>query len=542
MLVVRIRQATREREKTGAETIVGNRSQTYCSARRSPRLGARAPSTPSPPRNTSLTDDSRRVSQTPSYLDSGSPSAHAETEGETDDTAASSRLRPLVAEWRNRASLLPIVGPVATVLLVAYGQKTVASADRAYTSTVLEPLRREIARTQFQPKNAALATADLEARFAWEPMFLLFVLVAVGVMLYCVRMLWEAYREHHAQSPRAPTMPARLARRPVTFGLCLGLATLVVGIAFARSGIAAELMRDAILDPVLLEAFPKQEHARWMVDWVLWIFGILTFVAAAMVTAAGAAALWTPPFADAKLAARPTLLSEHLAEQWRGLHRTLHAGALLLVAAVLQQATLYGWAPALTRGAADAIREVKAERVAHAAGIAGRFQQARGSLAADSILLRARLPGAASAASLDTAVAAGALRVTAAAAASARANAQLSRDTVLLNRRIAVLEGLAERMDRATAATMQRSIGLVYTLLLAVLYVPAALLLMRRARALAAAESAAAGDDSQAARDAWRARHGLAFSLTNHWGKALTVLSPWLTAGPAAFLSQYLSG
>lgn len=446
----------------------------------------------------------------------------------------------LRATWGNLGCLVPVVGPLGLIALVRLGQQSVTAANRADTYTVLEPLRREIARAPFHPKGSVFAAADLEARFAWEPMFLVFVVVAVGVVCFCARLLWDVVREHPAPSAGPLADPPSNRQRLKFAAALLGGVVIAMG-AFRLTGAAPELMRDTILDPVLSRTLAKEGHALSMVDRVLSIFAHLTFVAAILVTAAAGAALWLPRF-EGSPEVDPAQLRAHLALQWRRLHHVLYAGALLLVAAVLQQATIYGWAPALTRGSADAHREEKAARVTQAAVVASRLHLAQGLLAADSIARQPLPADAAEARRLDSAIAAGRVRVAQAAAESARAHARLRGDTVALNHRIAVLTGLAERMDRAGAAMMQRSIGLVYTLLLAVLYVPAALLLMGRARALAAIEVDGGSTAPAADRDAWLTRHGLAFSLANHWGKALTVLSPWLTAGPAAFLSQYLSG
>lgn len=469
--------------------------------------------------------------------------------------------------WSDQAFLIPLISlPVAWLAsYLLYRWIIVCGGDRFGRCTGesgLRQLREPLAGLPLEADAAVRVAHDVAARFAWQPTLVAFVVVALGSIASCWYLIHRSMQD---------SVPWYCRREALLFNAAILLVAVVLGV-LSWTRFPVWIVHTEVLGPTLQAALGADDPAVHTAEQIQHLFQVLAVVSSAFVIGAASAALLTPirippaepPPApegetDEQKAAREAAekdkqeqedkakvgrFTTHLADQWRRLSLTLYAGAALLVAAVVHQSFMYAWGNAF----AEAMAETRTLR-------AQLGKAAVDSLDADLKIAQARV-------TLDTAT----QRVESPAAETLLARPELSRHVALLAFRADSAKHELARdtvgagtQKGATQATMKRigdlmsraitrGGGLVYTILLAVTYLPAALVLMERAWELSfvaqqhgllggAADGQGTTGNAQL-RDQWRVREGVGFSLGDQWTRILAVLSPVLASGSAVALTE----
>lgn len=379
------------------------------------------------------------------------------------------------------------------------------------------------------PGGPILAAYDVAGRLAWQSTLVVFLAVASLVGVICAYL---AYRAMQESGVRGAT----------------GLMAVLVVLALTVSTQAALNPRDNLLltdmlVPLIDAAFAQEPFLKKLIGETQSLFKGAAFMASSIVVMAAGTALL-------KNAGGSGIgEKEHLVNQWRRLKHALFAGAALLVSAVLFQAAFFGWAHSLTEAVTAEIEQeqlVALSRVALARAAMEpqevEYAAARSGLAAE---LNRRAADTLSAAALQQLLPL--RRVLDATAARYRPDSvrvdslmrALPADTAGIRIAAVPVAAAAARIDQLTTAGITQAGGLVYSVLLLVMYLPAALILLERARDLSLVH--ATGSTGQPARtekerEQWRADNQIGFTFWSEWTKALAVLAPALSSIPAAKL------
>lgn len=434
----------------------------------------------------------------------------------------------------SHAFALPPPAPLLTLIpLVAVGAVWWIS-DHLYGLTILctgrtpagrcvsslAPVGAVISRLRLE-NNATLAAYDVAGRFAWQSTLVLFLAVAMLVTIIGSYLAYRALKESGVGGAEAFLV------------LLVPLAMTV----FAQAALSPHnnLLLVDILDPLVRKAFSPETYPADLITTTQSLFKGAAFMSSSIVVIAAGSALLT------RTAAAPLDQKEHLVNQWRRLKHALFAGAALLVSAVLFQAAFFGWAHSLTQA-------VTADVEQNQLGVLSRVAKARADLEphrAEYASVRSGLEAELKRLGADTVSAAARQRLfplrNALDAAAARYRPDsvrvdsllraLPADTAGFRIAAAPVTSAAARIDQLTTAGITQAGGLVYSVLLLVMYLPSALILMERARAMSLAQGT-----TETERDEWRRRHGLAITLWSQWTKVLAVLAPALSSIPAAKL------
>ena len=113
----------------------------------------------------------------------------------------------------------------------------------------------------------------------------------------------------------------------------------------------------------------------------------------------------------------------------------------------------------------------------------------------------------------------------------------LAHDSIRGGTREGATQATMKRIGELMSRAITRGGGLVYTILLAVTYLPAALVLMERAWELSFVAPSVA-DKTATGRQEWRVKQGVGFTLGDQWTRILAVLSPVLASGSAVALAE----
>jgi hypothetical protein len=396
--------------------------------------------------------------------------------------------------------------------------------DRACVGS-LAVLRREIDGLSLA-QGPILAAYDVSARFAWQSALVLFLAVAGLVSAIALYLAYGAMRESGTEDRAARGYVAAI-------GGAAGVVAL--GVFFASGDY---LPLTDILTPLVTAAFKPQDHPLRIIETTQAIFRAAAFTASGIVVVAAGMAL---------LHYRKGIRLErrdHLANQWRRLNNALFAGAALLVSAVLFQAAFFGWGRNLTEAVAKGLDQGNQATIA-------RFNSARAAL--HSLQLPDTTAGRLQAAARDrlstatTATDSAAIRSEIlalqmafdTAARKARSDSltrAFERDTALARVSAVRVAAAAAQVEKVTTMAVTQAGGLVNSVLLLMMYLPAALILLERARELSFAEAEGADGKpvTEAQREQWRKDNGIAFSFASQWTKGLAVLAPTLASVPIA--------
>lgn len=451
---------------------------------------------------------------------------------------------PVYRQTPRSAWLVPplAVGAVAVLNQFLYDMSFPCNAGRTgrECASELHHLGKELVSVAPRPGSGLLTAHDVAARFAWQSSLVLFVVLAGLATVGGACFIQASLRDSGVGRGRRHFPIA------VTAALAL-LAVVAFGVAYRWPD--AYMVRTDVLLPFIQQVFGDTSPEKGLVESAQLIFRASAFTASSFLVLAAGAALVLP--AKDHQASDPSWMDakEHLARQWRRLVHSLYIGAALLVVAIVHQTAFFGWAKALAESVVAAEAEIRIEAAA-------RVDSAQAGADRSWALLQlyedehSRAQARRRAAKGPTEQRVAAEQVRAAAGAVAARKAELRGDTLYRNsvRFQAGRDTHAAKLasDRARAvsarvavltdAAISRAGGLVYSLLLGVMYLPAALVLLERARALSEQVR-----DTETERRQWRTDHGLAFSLSTQWSKALAVLSPWLASFPAAqFLLKVL--
>jgi hypothetical protein len=444
--------------------------------------------------------------------------------------------------WTDQAFLIPLVAVPAAWLAsyVLYRWIIVCGGGGLFRCTGgsgLRALREPLAALPLEADAAVRIAHDVAARFAWQPTLVAFVVVALSVVASCWYLIHRSFQDsvpwYHDDR--------RLA---ILTNVLFAIGAVLVGL-LSWSRFPIWIVHTEVLAPTLQAALGPNDPAVRTAEQIQHLLQVLASVAAVFVIGAASAALLTPIWTPAQREhMRPEIIADytdHLADQWRRLSLTLYAGAALLVAAVVHQSTMYGWGNAF----ANAMAETRTLRVTG------------GKASLDSLNVELKIAQARVV--LDTAQRA----VSDLPARKARSDS-LRREVAVLafgvdsTRQALVRDsiggGTREVATRATMVRigelMTRAItrggGLVYTILLAVTYLPAALVLVERAWELSfvaapAGEEPAAGQTAKGGakrREDWRIAEGVGFSLGDQWTRIIAVLSPVLASSGAVALAE----
>lgn len=385
-------------------------------------------------------------------------------------------------------------------------------------------LKTELTAAAPRVRDGVLNAYDVAARFGWQSSLVVLVVVAG---LAAAAGAWFIHGSlHDSGFGRRP----RLRMLGIAAALALG-----AGVLFRND---AYMIRSDLLLPLVGRVFGDPSPEARLVEAAARVFRVSTTVAVVFLTFAAGAALLGRTGAEAGSPAP----AEHLARQSRRLTLTLYAGAALLVAAIVQQTAFFGWANALTGATVAGVEQARMEAAARVDSAQATLDRSRaGRLAAAAALSEARAAQAAAKGAAARGAAAATARALSerlgAATRTFRADSavldavkfQAGRDTAVARLAAARAEAVSRRVSMVTDAAVSRGGGLVYSLLLAVMYLPAALVLRERARVLA--EQVPGGE---AERKKWREDNGLAFSLPIQWSRVVAVLAPMLASVPAA--------
>jgi hypothetical protein len=428
--------------------------------------------------------------------------------------------------WTPAACLIPWVG-VPVVFAASYGLDhwIIRCLGRPAATCDDRPLR--ILTTALEALNLRAGvnesirlTYDLAARFTWHPTFVAFLVVAIGTILAC------AYLIDGSLDQSLPNYQAK--GRPWSIGGLAAGAVVVGLVGYYR--FAPWILHTGILMPIL-ESATDASGVRVAKE-VQQVFQSLAFIGSAMVVAAAGAALLTPIRAHGE-ADEEQFRIRHLTDQWRRLSFTLFAGAALLVTAVVYQTSLYAWADSFAKA-------VVATRDAQTHAAAAKLGQAQAELAfAQARLVRdTAKPGGKETPAWKARLDSSQVLVSQAEFRLATVTREVAMDSTATGMRVRELGATMTRVSELTTTAITRGSGLVYTILLAMTYLPAALVLMERARELSYAQPDAGANDAE--RATWRTNQGIAFSLGTQWSKAIAVLSPLIASGGAAYLFNLL--
>jgi hypothetical protein len=440
----------------------------------------------------------------------------------TDTVASGTKWSPHTL-WTNYACLIPLAGvPLAWLIsvilsrwMIGCGGELLLSCRAAVLFGPLSAGLKSLGLSRSDP--AVRAAYDIAARFAWQPTLVTFVVVALGSGLAC----W--YLAHRSLVESLPDVDAENREVVILVG---GVLIGVVG----WHSYPQWVVHTEVLQPILAAAFSDGSHIVSAASTAQRLFQVLAVLASYFVIAAASAALLTPTRDQRSDAAGQI---RHLTEQWRRLSFTLFAGAVLLVSAVVHQTALYGWGAAFSKALLEA--EVAATEQQRAAVDTARVSKgiAAARLSADTFSFKAESLSPplrrAAIARRDT------LRRKVAATTYVvdSLSRLFERDTAVATARARRLAATMDRVNTLTAAAITRGAGLVYSVLLAMTYLPAALVLMERAREIS---ESASGKPTESERAKWRIDRGIGFSIGTQWSKALAVLSPLLASGSAAVL------
>lgn len=425
--------------------------------------------------------------------------------------------------WRSRVGFIP---PVAVFLAWALSHqiydRTVPclGMSRERCVSTLEALHLEI--TGLGVDSAIVEAYDVAARFTWQSTLVLFLVVAALASVAAAYLVWQSLRSCSIYPP-----VWSIAAFAV---MALGV---FVYILFRPDTF---LILDDLLVPLVQRVLVAGADVQNLIERTQRLFRAAAFTSSALVVIAAGAALLPPK------PARSTRVKDHLVDQWRRLTHALYAGAALLVSALVFQVAFFGWARTLTEATAA---EMEKQRIVAMANL-NRLQSYQDRVGAPFVTMRARMSAAearlkAASTGLDSAAAREEIR-TLRARYRAAGDAfladsllhsaqvlQVARDTARARVNASRAAAVATRVALITDAAIAKAGGLVYSTLLLVMYLPAALILLERARGLSLLVA-----DTEKERQAWRVDNGIAFSFTTQWVKALAVLSPALASIPAA--------
>jgi hypothetical protein len=440
--------------------------------------------------------------------------------------------------WTDRAFLIPLIAVPSAWLAsyMLYRWIIVCGGSglfRCSGGIGLRALREPLADLPLEADAAVRIAHDVAARFAWQPTLVAFVVVALTVIASC----W--YLIHRAFQDSVPWYHD-YRRLAILTNVLFALGALLVGL-LSWSWFPIWIVHTEVLAPTLQAALGPEDPAVRIAEQIQHLLQVLASVAAVFVICAASAALLTPIWTPGQRAhMRPEIIADyttHLADQWRRLTLTLYAGAALLVAAVVHQSTMYGWANAFATAMAEtrSIRETGDKASLDSLGAELRIAKARVSL--DSA--RRAAAGQPANTRPDSAVALLTFRVDSTRQA-------LVRDSIGGGTREVATRATMVRIGELMTRAITRGGGLVYTILLAVTYLPAALVLMERAWELsfvAATNGLPAADGHTTPggakrREEWRIEEGVGFSLGDQWTRIFAVLSPVLASGGAVALAE----
>jgi hypothetical protein len=387
----------------------------------------------------------------------------------------------------------------------------------------LLPLGKELAAAAPGVRDGVVNAYDVAARFGWQSTLVLLVALAGVAAVGGTCLLYGSLRDSGARGKWR--------------WIALAAPAAAAGGAAWWAWNDAYMIGSDLLLPLMRKVFGGDTHVAGMVEGAQRYFRVSTVVAVALLAlAAGAALLGHGAGPGAPSPA------EHLARQSRRLTLTLYAGAALLVAAIVHQTAFFGWAGALTGATVAGVDRARMEAAAQVDSAQATLDRSRARLLgataelgrARAALAEARGPAAKRAAgkvvgarTADVAGHAAAFRADSAALDAVRF--QAGRDTAVARLAAARAEAVSRRVSMVTDAAVSRGGGLVYSLLLAVMYLPGALVLRERARALS---GQVAGGEAE--RKKWREDNGLAFSIPIQWSRVVAVLAPMLASFPAA--------
>jgi hypothetical protein len=439
--------------------------------------------------------------------------------------------------WTDRAFWIPLIAVPAAWLAsyVLYRWIIVCGGTGLFQCTgrnSLRALRDPLAEMPLQADAAVRVAHDVAARFAWQPTLVAFVVVALSVTASCWYLIHRAFQDsvpwYHDDR--------RLA---ILTNALFALGAVLVGLA-SWVWFPIWIVHTEVLAPTLQAALGANDPAVRTAEQIQHLLQVLASVAAVFVICAASAALLTPIWTPGQRQIRPEIIADyttHLADQWRRLSLTLYAGAALLVAAVIHQSTMYGWGNAFATAVAETrgLHEARGKASLDSLRVELSIAHARAKL--DSVRrAAARTPAATTA---DTAVARLVFRIDS-------TRQELVRDSIGGGTREVAMRGTMVRIGELMTRAITRGGGLVYSILLAVTYLPAALVLMERAWELSFVATLnegqpAAGQPAKGGakrREEWRVEEGVGFTLSDHWTRIFAVLSPVLASGGAVALAE----
>ena len=381
-------------------------------------------------------------------------------------------------EWTSWAALVP---PLAVGITWWIGQ---VIYDRAVASGgPLSALKTRIEALGLQSDAAVRQANEMAARFAWHPTVVALFAVALGTIAACWYLIHHSLRD--------------AARAEVPAALWNGVIAIAAGEGTMRvwDWNPEWLLRTQVLTPLLDEALGTNNHTSEIAALVTRSAQALTAVAACFVVVAAAAALLTPRIDPSEDPVGEN--TRKLPDQWRRLTFTLYAGAALLVTAVVHHTSLAGWSAAYVSAMRETERDSIRARVDTLANANALLALAKAQFERDSLTatVKRTTPRRDSLrkASRDQAARVDSLTYA------------IALDTMAAAARIQRADSTMAHVDRLTTAATKSGGGLFYSLLLALAYLPAALILMERAKELS---EVAKPDTDNADRADWRRKRG----------------------------------
>ncbi|HEU4561841.1 MAG TPA: hypothetical protein VFS20_28710 [Longimicrobium sp.] len=378
----------------------------------------------------------------------------------------------------------------------------------------LSAVTARIRSLDLQADTALRQSNEMVARFAWHPTAVALIVVALGTIAAC------GYLIHHSLCDALGEKVARRWKR----WIAILAAAVFVGLLLVNP---RWILRTEVLAPLLEQALGRDSHASHVAEVIMNLAQALTFVAACCVVLAAAAALLKP-----RIDPGEDFVSENtrkLPDQWRRLTFTVYAGAALLVTAVVHHTSLAGWGAAYASAMAETRRDSIRVRVDSLASVKAALDLATATFNLDS------LTDSADAVGRNRKNELGPERKAAQASHDSLTHAIIL-DTMAIAARIERADTAMKHVNELTTAAIRNGGGLLYTLLLMLTYLPAALILMERAKELS---EAANPDTDNATRATWRNDQRIEFSFSTQWGKLLAMFSPLIASSGLAFLFDF---
>jgi hypothetical protein len=378
--------------------------------------------------------------------------------------------------------------------------------DASTCESPLQAFTSALRALELSVTDSAIRSAyDVAARIAWQPTLFAFIAIAVGAAIALVIASYRALITGGTTKPRAAGLVSIVA-----------VVALVVGVV-SYAEFERYIIRREVLEP-LIEAAGAGTSLVQMFERNQRVFqAVIASLTLLVVGAACCSLVVADDGHNNRQKARD------LAAQWRCLSLALFCGAMVLVAAIAHQTAAYAWGSAYSHAAGDAehlrIRKLVAE-VDNIRGLDAllQAQTRRDTVAMDTATRRLTRD------SVNVVLATSALTLR-------KALTMLEADSLRSAQASLRRTALISRVNDLASSAITRGGGVAYSILLALLYVPAAAILARRARELSEAENEPAK---------WRSDNEIAFSFGATWTKILAVLSPLLASGGAIAVLKLL--